>query len=331
MKNLIFAKIVLTLFVIPFFVNAANLDIRPFLIDEVVEPRQYLSEQVTLVNNKPHKVYVYATVNEITVDNEGEIKEFVSPIMTDRTNTATSWVEITRGRIELEPGESQTVDLGFRIHPSAEPGEYHMFIGFGSASKRHEVETAAMAGDLDGVLVKLTIEDESVEYLRIAGFQVERFVTNDESRKVQIELENLGDVDATPAGEIIFFTSNGEEMDAIEVNAESLIVPPGETVTITSEIPFSNQLGRFKANLALQYGEKQKASLYDTTQFFMMPLHIIILMLLVAVLLALLIFFLLHRALQYKEDHEEGIELPFMVKDGHDAEPKDHDIDLSKK
>ena len=179
--------------------------------------------------------------------------------------------------------------------------------------------------------MKLTVEDDSNEYLRIAGFVIDRFVTKEDDRKVSIELENLGDVTASPEGEIIFFNSTGEEINAIPVNTENLRVPPGETVTITSEIPFGNELGRFKANLSLQYGEKQKASLYDTTQFFMMPLHIMLLMLLVAILVTVLVFLLLHKALIVKDEHEDGVDLPFMVKDGHDPQPKDHDIDLSKK
>ncbi len=313
------------------FLQAADLMVRPFLVDHTVEGRQFVQEEVALTNQTSRRLNVYATVNEITVDNGGEIKKFVSPVMTDRTNTPTSWVEITHGRIEIEPGETKTIPLGFRIHPNADPGEYHMFIGFGSASKRHVAESAALNGEVDGVIVKLTIEDESTEYLRIAGFLIDRFVTKDEDKKVQIELENLGDVTATPEGEIIFFNSNGEELEAIPFNTEQITIPPGETVVITSEIPFGNQLGRFKANLSLQYGTKQKASLYDSTQFFMMPIHIILLMLVVAILIALVIFFLLHKALAYREDFEDGYDLPFMVRDGNNAESKDHDIDLSTK
>jgi hypothetical protein len=312
-------------------VEASDLTVRPFLIDRTVEAREFVQEEVLLTNTTNRRLTVFATVNEITVDSQGEIKGFESPIMTDRTITPTSWVEVTRGRIEVDPGETEIVPLGFRIHPNAKPGEYHMFIGFGSASKRFQAERAAMEGAIDGVIVKLTIEDQSTEYLRIAGFLVDRFVTSDEDKTVTVELENLGDVTATPAGEIIFFSANGEEVNAIPFNADQIVVPPGETVVITSEIPFANQLGRFKANLSLQYGQNQTASLYDTTQFFMMPLHILLAMLVVAVSLALFIFFLLHRTFAYHEDAEDGHDLPLMVRDGRAAEPQDHDIDLSQR
>lgn len=325
--------LIIALFICPIFVQAADLDIRPFLIDKTVEGREYVTEEVTLTNNTTRRLDVYATVNEISVDAEGEIKEFVSPIMTDRSNTITSWVEVTRGQIEIPPGESVAVPISFRIHPNPQPGDYHAFIGFVPASKRFQAEAKAMTGDADGIIVKLKIEDKSTEYLRIAGFLIDRFVTTEGDKKVQIELENLGDVTATPSGEIIFFNSKGEELHSIPVNTDQLTVPPGETVTITSELPFDNELGRYKANLSLQYGQKQRALLYDSTQFFMMPLHIILLMLVIAVLVGLLVFFLLHRSLSlaHHDDDEHGFDLPFMVRDGHDAEPKHHDIDLKKK
>jgi hypothetical protein len=332
--NMKHVKYLFLLAVIAFFPSVSEgsaITVRPFLIDEVVEARQLLREEVTLVNQSNREVNVYATVNEISVDNDGEIKEFVSPVMTDRTNTITSWVELNRGRIEIAAGETVQIPLAFRVHPNAQPGEYHVFVGFGIASKRYQVEAAARNGDLDGVIVKLTIEDDRNEYLRVASFIVDRFVTSDADKRVEIELENLGDVPATPAGEIIFFNSNGEERQAIPVNTDALSIEPGETVTITTALPFNNELGRFKANLSLRYGTGQKASLFDTTQFFMMPFHILILMLVMAVLLALFVYFLLHQAFINKNDDEDGFDLPFMVRDGHDAEPQEHDIDLKTK
>lgn len=331
MKQIVLASFLLLFLFIPGSASASDLQVRPFLIDRTVEGREFVSEEVVLTNNTNRMLTVYATVNEISVGQDGEIKEFISPIMTDRTNTITSWVEVTRGRIEIMAGETVTVPLGFRIHPSVESREYHAFIGFVPASKRYQAEAKAMSGEAQGIITKLTVDDDRKEYLRIAGFIIDRFVTKEDDSKVFIELENLGDIAASPEGEIIFFNSTGEEINAIPINTENTIVPPGETVIISTKIPFENKLGRFKANLSLQYGEKQKASLYDTTQFFMMPLHIMILMLLVAVLVALLVFLLLHKALVVKDEQEDGVDLPFMVREGHDPKPKDHDIDLSKK
>ncbi|MEK7638653.1 MAG: hypothetical protein AAB388_00685 [Patescibacteria group bacterium] len=310
---------------------AADLSVRPFLIDREVVGRDYVTETVALTNETDRKLIVFATVNEISVDSDGTIKEFISPIMTDRTNTITSWVEISRGRIELEPRETKTVPLSFRIHPNPVPGEYHAFIGFVPASKRPAAERIAEAGDADGVIVKLSIADKSQEFLRISGFLIDRFVTKDEQRKVAIEVENLGDVPATPVGEIIFFDSAGQEVVAVPVNSEATAIAPGEKHTLESIIPFEDKLGRYKANLSLQYGTKQRATIYDTAQFYMMPFHIMIFILALVVLVSLGLAFLLRRAFREHNEDVEGTSLPMYVRSGHNPNPKHHDIDLSKK
>jgi len=312
--------------------DAAALSIRPFLIDKTVEARDIITEEITLVNETGGKMNIYSTVNEITVDSEGDIKEFVSPVMTDRTNTVTSWVEVKRGRITLEAGEATTTTLTLRVHPQAKPGEYHMFIGFVPAQKAYQAEEAAMRGDADGVIVKLSIEDKSEEFLRVTSYLVDRFVIRESQRVIEVEVENLGDTPEVPKGEIIFFNSLGEELTVVGVNEAGVTVPPGEKVTLTAAIPFGNELGRYKANLSLQYGTKQKATVYDTTQFFMMPLHIMIIVMVSIIALSFLIVWLLRRSLTEKDDDDtHGTDLPFYVRDGHEPKPKDHDIDLSKK
>lgn len=311
------------------FVSAADLDIRPLLIDHTVEPRAITSDAITLTNNLNRKATVYATVNEVTLNTQGEIKAFESPIMTDRTNTVTSWVEITRGRIELMPGETREVDLTLRLHPQAVPGEYHVFIGFVDTSKRYQAEAKARAGEADGVIVKVVVEDQRTESLRISGFLIDRFITHDGKRGIEIELENLGDITAVPEGEIVFYDSRGVEVSSVVVNTDAVSIPSGGTETITAEIPFYNELGRYKANLNLEYGQNLQANVFDTTQFYMMPLPLMIMLFGGILVIAIIALFLLRRSfVEYDEEDEDVTELPLYIKDGHEPNPQDHDIDL---
>jgi len=87
------SKIILSFVIIllPLFASASGITVRPFLIDETLLPRGYSQNLITIRNDYDYrKAVVYATVNEITIDKDGEIKQFVSPVMTDRTNTVTS-------------------------------------------------------------------------------------------------------------------------------------------------------------------------------------------------------------------------------------------------
>lgn len=327
-------SIVAFMTLIPSGLFASEIVVRPFLIDAQVEARETYTDVITLKNNYPtRKAILFATVNEISVDAVGEIKEFVSPVMTDRTNTVTSWVEITRGRIEVKPGELLEVPITVRVHPQAEPGEYHVFLGMVEASKRAVAEEIALSGEADGVILKVTVSDDRKDSMRIAGFLIDRFVTGKSSRVIDIQVENAGDLESKPSGEIIFYNSRGVEVSTTAINTEGLVIAPGETKTIQAEVPLENTLGRFKANVALEYGANQRASLYDTTYFYMIPMHFLLVGLVGIVVVSLLITLLFRRVLATREYgyDETGEDVVMYVKDGHVPNPKDHDIDLKNK
>jgi hypothetical protein len=317
---------------VPLVSEASEVTVRPFLIDKTAGPRDIIEETVVLTNEGNSLKYIYATVNEISVDQEGEIKEFVSPVMTDRTNTITSWVEVTRGRIELPPQERKEIPLTIRINPFVEPGEYHAFIGFGHAPNRPRAESQAMKGDVDGVIVKITIGDNRSEGLRLTGFLIDRFITDDEGRSIEVVIENTGEITDSPQGEIIFYDSRGVEIDAIDFNTEGVSVNPGEIKTITTMLPLDKDIGRFKANLSLNYGVNQKASLFDSTSFYLMPINLLLIIFGIILLGAIVVTLLFRRAfLADNYDEEDGDQVTMYIRDGHDANPKDHDIDLKKK
>lgn len=312
-------------------VFASQISVSPVLIDVDVMPRDVITKDITIKNETTYKQNVYATVNEIAVDEGGAIKEFVTPVMTDRTNTVTSWLEISRARIELEPGESKTVPLTIRINPIAQTGQYHAFIGFVPTSKRPDAEATAMRGDADGVIVKISLEEKTNDLLRITSFLIDRFVFSKETGDITIEIENSGEYPTTPNGEIIFYNSRGEEVSSMQVNSENTTIEAGNRTTITTTVPFHEALGRYKANLVLRYGKDQQAAVFDTAQFFMVPWPLMVAIMIAIVIFSLFVTYLLRRAF-YDELHEDddGNTLPLYVRNDREHTVKDHDIHIKK-
>ena len=322
--------LVLFVLVLPVTANANEITVRPFLIDKALVPRESVTETIVLKNAYPTRVAtLYATVNEISVDTSGEIKEFVTPVMTDRTNTVTSWIEITHARLQVQPGETLEVPLTIKVHPYAEPGEYHLFIGFVETNKRSVAEAKALAGEADGVIVKVTVADERKDSMRISSMTVDRFVTDTDNQQVAITVENAGDTTSAPVGELIFYNNRGKEVNSVSINSENSQVGPGETKTFVASIPFSGDIGRFKANVNLAYGENQRANLYDTSSFYMIPFKYLAMVAGLAVLLLVVLLLLLRRSMLLLPASESGDEVPLFVRDGHNPNPKHHDIDLS--
>lgn len=323
--------ILVTILIFPQSLLATEVTVRPFLIDKTMVPRESVQETIVLQSSYESRIAtLYATVNEISVDTNGEIKEFVAPVMTDRTNSITSWFEISRGRIEVEPGESLEIPLKISIHPFAVPGEYHAFIGFTETNKRYIAEEAALQGEADGVIVKVTVADERVDSMRITNMTVDRVVTRDDERYVEVTVENSGELPSAPTGELIFYNSRGAEVVAVPVNEERTQISPNDSKTFVAEIPFASSLGNFKANVNLVYGQNQRANLYDTTSFFMLPLQYVLMLMGALLFLIILLFILMQRSRSQYVDPADGDTVAMYVRDGHQPNPKDHDIDLTQ-
>ena len=176
--------------------------------------------------------------------------------------------------------------------------------------------------------MKVTIADKRQDSLRISRFLIDRFITTDSRRSIAIEVENVGDLPSAPSGEIIFYDARGIEVMSVPVNTDAQSVSPGESITLTSEVPIGSDLGKYKANVLLRYGERQQASLHDTAFFYMMPLHLLLLLFGAILLVTIVIALLFRRAFADGEDEDDCQEVTMYVRDGHDPNPQDHDIDL---
>jgi hypothetical protein len=323
--------LIFTLMFIPAVSSASEITIRPFLIDATMVARESSNEIVVLSSDYPNRTaIIYATVNEITVGTSGEILEFVPPVMTDRTDSITSWISIGRGRIEIPAGESVELPLAIKIHPFAKPGEYHAFIGFVEAKKRATAEQIATDGDANGIIVKITVEDERVDAMRISSMVIDRFITDSTKQQVEITIENSGELESTPGGEIIFYDNRGFEIAALPFNTKGQSVSPEETKKFLTNIPIESGLGRYKVNASLTYGEDQTASLFNSARFYMLPIYYMYVGIGLLSLLLLVLFLLMRRGTAAGLVAETGDAVPVFIRDGHKPEPKDHDINLKK-
>lgn len=309
------------------FAQTATYSVSPPVIDHITEPRDIISETVSITNYGSRRATIYATVNAVALDSGGAIESFVQAAMSDRSSTVTSWLEISRGRIEVMPGETVTVPLTIRVNYNAEPGEYHAFIGFGSGSKRDEVQARALQGLVPGVVVRLSIPEKRTEHLQLKTFSIDRVVTNPASALITYELENTGDITQLPAGRILFYDSRNREVAELSLASKSSPVAPGETVTYTTEVPATGAWGRHKAFLQVDYGVNQRASVYDTTFFHVIPLVQLLIIFVVVLALSVGAVLLFHRRLDPLDDEDDDAVL-VQVRSGVTTDEKDHDINL---
>jgi hypothetical protein len=315
---------------LPFLSSAQTpYSVSPRVIEHSLEPRESIEEQIKITNAGPSKIRIFPTVNAITLGADGKIEEFISPVMTDQSTNIASWLEISRARLELAPGESVKIPLTININPTAKPGEYYAFVGFATGDKRDDSEREVERGTAQGVTIRVDIADMKTEYLRLHRFVVDRYVTNPTESMVEYELENTGDVPLQPRGEIIFYDVRGKEVGAVSVADATLSLAPGERKTFTTPLPPTGSYGRHKAFLSLEYGAKQRASLYDTTFFTLIPLQ-----LLIVIFVSLLSSTLILTWLYYRRNKRHNVytstdeAVAVYVRPGLQSNHHDHDVNL---
>lgn len=306
---------------------AASYKVTPLVIDREVTPRDIITETITITNSMHYRMTVYATVNAVDVAQGGDILDYVPKVEDDRPRSITSWMSIPQAGTDIDPGETIEMQLRIQVDAKAEPGEYHAFIGFGNGRTRDDAITQVKAGDAPGVVVRLHIDTPQSSQLRLDTFVVDRFVFDANTQSVSYTIENPGETEVVPTGEIIFYNARGAEVGVTTVNPERYSLAPNEKKTLTTTAPADGLMGKYKAFLMVQYENSQMASVYDTTFFYIIPWFQLFSFLAVVTVVGLLLFMLLHRRYRKPTQADSHTSIPVYIYKG-TSETQDHDINL---
>ncbi len=308
-------------------VAATGYTVTPLAFNLNVEKRDILAETITLTNTSDRMIRLYASVNEVAMEG-GVLHSFIEPVATDRTNTPTSWIEVTRSRIELAPGEVREIPVTIKMNPNTEPGNYSVFVGFAEASNQAGAIEKVMAGQAMGTLINLAVDTTQDQFLRLEKFKVDRFVTGSKESLVTYALENVGAVDVVHAGEVIFYNSGGEEVAAVDLNQDKVNLERKTKEVFTAVVP-DLKMGKYRAYLSVEYGSHNTESLQDTTYFYVLPLLPIVLAFFFVLLLSIGIALYVHRRFDVDRD-DHGAESVVMYVRGGESVPHERDIDLKR-
>lgn len=339
MKNIksIFSLIAALIFswsLFPNFTFAGSYTVSPLIIDIEADARDSSVHDIKVKNFESNYVRLYATVNEIEVGDDNLIKEFIAPSMSDRSESITSWIEITRGRIELSGGEEKNIPLTIRVNHNAKPGLYHAFVGFAPGHNRDAAEETIRNGQGEGLILRILVGGKQEEFLRLVSFTTDRFSFIEGKGTMTYVLENTGDVPLRPMGDITIYDGRGKELTTVDLSSdtEAGLIQPGEQKTYTKDLPYTDRLGRNKALLNIEYGEVNRAAVYDTNFYFSIPwIYGLLVVILLSLVLSTIGIIIKRggkgRELVYDDVHD----LPMFVGQQKDHTEYDHDINLKNK
>ena len=268
------------LFSMTSFASVTSLTVSPVIIDEKAKARDILKESITLANGTDRKLNVYIFVNNVA--NKGD----------DLSLSLANWIEISRGVIELLPGEKKKIDFEIRVNLRAKPGIYHAIVSFAEGPTRDAAE--GRLSSAPSATVNLEVSEDIKERLQLKKFIPDKIFFSGSSAAFFYELENIGNQTLAPSGEIRIYNRRGEEITAIDANQDNAALDPNTTKQFASVWQNANGFGQYKALINLEYGAKN-AAIYDTVSFWLIPWQKILIIFGIFALIITLITYFLHQ------------------------------------
>lgn len=276
--------------VFSFALAQSEIVVSPTIIDQKAEARDLLEFSVKVTNNTSSKVNLYPIVNDISITE------------LDKSTSLARWVQISRGVIELWPGQTKEIPFSINVNLYAKPGKYYAVIIFAQGSTRAEAEQKALKLNQPQVLLNIEVEEHIVEGAQIKKFQTEKKFFLNFPVKFLSEIENTGNQEIKPAGFIHIYNRRGEEVGSIDINqTQAAIAPQAHNLFENIWQPEKEGLGQYKAVLAAEYGNGGKRDLQDTIYFWVIPWQLLIFFAGTLLALIILLSWLIFKKTKFKQ------------------------------
>ncbi len=292
MKKIVIILFVALVFSIPVAVRAA-IEVTPKIIDVKAKARDKLDYTITIKNTGDKFISLYTFVNDINID-EG-MQEFTEPQALDKTTSLARWISIPRGVIDLQPGAEDTENLTINVNMDAIPGERHAAITFSPGSNRYDAEDISNQPGQTQTVVNLEVEDDIIEKAQLVSFNTDKSLYLGPPVDFSATIKNIGNNEIVPQGFIYFYNRRGEEIDKIPINTDAAKIMPDSDTVLTNSWNGGQGLGKYRAKLAIEYGQNDLRDLQDTIYFWIVPTRWIITVGVGTFLLILLLAILLFR------------------------------------
>jgi len=243
----------------------AKIVISPAVIDEQAEAKDLKEFSVRIRNDNEMAVEMYPLVRDIVADGaDAGVSAY------DKKISLGSWILFSRAAIILPPGKEAEISLKIQPSPTALPGKRHAEIIFAQGTNRWDAEEQAKKTAQARLVINLEVKEHIVEKLEISRFEPAKEIFIKPPVEFFLRLNNIGNRDMAPSGEIRIYNRRGSEIFVLPVKRENQAIKAGELADFTSVWSDGQTYGKFKAKLKLEYGADAKA-LEDTVYFYIFP------------------------------------------------------------
>jgi hypothetical protein len=284
----------------------SSIVVSPQIIDEKVKARDILERKVVIENKTAAKASIYAVVFDFS-DKEGSIK-YEGPGSADKKASIASWITLKRGENELMPGEKIELPLNIKVNLNAQPGKYYAVVYYVTASNGYEAEASGQSGAWPKTIINLEVVEHKVEKVQITKFIASRNFYLDGPASLFLHLQNNGNSDIIPSGNVRIYDRRGDEVADLEINRDKKNIAPAKIDQYNIIWPAGGQMGKFKAMADVKYGADNDKTSQDIIFFWVIPKKILIMLAAgIVVMLVLLGLIISRRNKMYAESKKEAI------------------------
>jgi hypothetical protein len=297
---LIFSLVLVTLLVLPEKVQAQDqglsLRVSPPILEIDIEPGGTYSDYIKFENlDLFESLTLYPKVLAFKARGQEGGQEFIEDSEETETYSLSQWINISTDEITIEALERVVLPFTISVPEDAEPGgRYGAILLSNQPTLDTELANSVALGAQSGTIILARIEGDLYESAKINLFKTGQESYNYPPVDFEIVVENTGNVHIKPVGKIEIKNIFGSVVDEVKVNDMSGNVLPDSTRKfIPSWQRDKFTLGKYTANLMLEYGEESSQYLTDSIMFWVLPIKEIaivgIVLLLVIILLIVII------------------------------------------
>lgn len=261
--------------------DALSLSVTPTLFDVSVKPGQQWQSDIRVVNPNPYDITVYAQPVLLSASGERGVGTFTPVTDTEGLDaTLAEWVEVTSEPITVP--EQETVSIPFQVPVPAEaaPGGQYAAILISTQPPVTDEGGVTRVRTTQAVssLFFMQVEGEVVEEGQIRSFRAsDAFVAQPENR-FSLRFENSGTVHLQPQGDITVYNMWGQTRGVIPVNQRTefgKVLPDSiREYNFGWEGEYSLvDIGRYRAEVTLGYGNQEKSFVQQTAYFWVIPVY----------------------------------------------------------
>lgn len=260
---------------------AANtLRVSPVRSDISADPGEAKTVKVTVTNPSNNKVTVRVIQNDFVAGDEDGTPAIILEEDEYAPSHSLKRFMVPVDNVELNAGESRTIDVELRIPEDAEPGGYFGAVRFAPADPDTGGQVNASASVAS--LVLLRVNGDAPEKLDLAEFsirqdeRVKSFMTDGENVVATVRFENKGRVQAGPFG-MVSVTKGDDivyEADFNNKDFRDMVLPDSAR---RWEIPLEGvgSFGRYTVSATFTYGSNNQ-TIEVSESFWMVPVPVII-------------------------------------------------------